>query len=138
MFGFTKQEKTIILFLIVTFTIGTGIIYFKKLTYQNNKKEYKSIYEELDKQFYEISKNDSITFIKEGKKTQDTISIKININTADENELIKLPGIGPKLSKEIIQYRNKNGKFKNANEIIKIKGIGKKKFEKISQFIYVE
>jgi len=138
MFGFTKQEKTIILFLIVTFTIGTGIIYLKKLTYQNTKKEYKSIYEELDKQFYEISKNDSITFIKEGKKTQDTISIKININTADENELIKLPGIGPKLLKEIIQYRNKNGKFKNVNEIIKVKGIGKKKFEKISQFIYVE
>jgi comEA protein len=138
MFGFTKQEKTIILFLIVTFTIGTGIIYLKKLTYQNTKKEYKSIYEELDKQFYEISKNDSITFINEGKKTQDTISIKININTADENELIKLPGIGPKLLKEIIQYRNKNGKFKNVNEIIKVKGIGKKKFEKISQFIYVE
>lgn len=138
MFGFTKQEKSIILFLIITFTIGTGIIYLKKLKYQNTKKEYKSIYEELDKQFHEISTNDSTMFINKGKQAQDTISIKININTADENEFMKLPGIGPKLSKEIIQYRNKNGKFKNVNEIIKIKGIGSKKFEKISQFIYVE
>ncbi|NVM00795.1 MAG: helix-hairpin-helix domain-containing protein [Candidatus Helarchaeota archaeon] len=138
MFGFTRQEKSVIIFLIITFTIGTGIITIRKLSYRNTIEQFKSRYSEMDKNFSEISKNDSLFNIQKEKDANQTINLKININTADEDELIKLPGIGPVLSKRIVSYRKSVGKFKKTSEIINVKGIGKKKFEKILPFIYID
>ena len=138
MFGFTRQEKSVIIFLIIIFTIGTGIITIRKLSYRDTAEQFKSRYSELDKEFSEISKNDSLLTIQKEKRENQTINSKININTADEGEFMKLPGIGTVLSKRIINYRNSIGKFKTVNEITKIKGIGEKKFEKILPHIYIE
>ena len=55
----------------------------------------------------------------------------VNINSADFDALVTLPGIGKATAGKIIQYRDKHGKFKAKNELINIKGIGMKKFEKI-------
>lgn len=62
---------------------------------------------------------------------------KININTAQKDDLKKIVGIGEAMADRIIEYRQKNGKFKNIEEIKNIKGIGKGKFEKIKKFIMV-
>ncbi|MDA3897720.1 MAG: ComEA family DNA-binding protein [Desulfobacteraceae bacterium] len=51
---------------------------------------------------------------------------KININTATVEELIQLKGVGEKLSQAIIDYREKNGLFKNVVDLENIKGIGPK------------
>lgn len=56
---------------------------------------------------------------------------KINLNTATEEQLQSLPGIGPSSAKNILEYRNKAGKFNRIEEIINVKGIGEKKFQKI-------
>ena len=138
MFGFTRQEKSVIIFLIIIFTIGTGIITIRKLSYRDATEQFKSRYSEIDKEFSEISKNDSLISIQEEKRTNQTINLKININTAGEGELMRLPGIETVLSKRIINYRNSIGKFKIVSEITKIKGIGEKKFEKILPYIYIE
>ena len=63
---------------------------------------------------------------------------KVNINTASKEELSGLIGIGPVIAERIIEYRNKNGPFKNKEEITKIKGIGEKTFEKIKDLIVIE
>lgn len=63
---------------------------------------------------------------------------KVNINTASEDQIAILPGIGPKLATEVVNYRTNNGNFKSIDEIKKINGIGDKKFEKIKNFIAVE
>ena len=55
----------------------------------------------------------------------------VNINTAGVEEWDKLPGIGPALGQRIIDYRQKNGRFKDINEIKLVSGIGEKLFEKI-------
>ena len=62
---------------------------------------------------------------------------KININTATQEELESLPGIGKVKAKAIIEYREKYGKFKNEKDIIKVKGIGEKTYEKIKDLIEV-
>ena len=49
---------------------------------------------------------------------------KIDINSADEATLSTLDGIGPAKAKAIIEYRNKNGKFKSIEEFEKVPGIG--------------
>lgn len=61
--------------------------------------------------------------------------VVININTADRDELELLPGIGPALAEEIINYRTQNGPFENPGDIVGVKGISDAKFAAIAAFI---
>lgn len=62
---------------------------------------------------------------------------KININTATEQELESLKGIGPATAKNIIRYREEYGGFSSIEEIKNVKRIGEKIFEKIKADICV-
>ncbi len=62
---------------------------------------------------------------------------KININTAGEEELMTLPGIGPVIAKRIIEYREAKNGFKTIEELMNVKGIGKKKFEQLKDKVTV-
>lgn len=61
----------------------------------------------------------------------------VNINTADEAELDKLPGVGPSTAQKIIEYRETEGQFASPEDIMKVKGIGKAKYEKMKDRITV-
>ena len=71
-------------------------------------------------------------------KSSENLSSVININTANETELEQLPGIGASIAGRIIDYRNKNGKFKAIEDIKNVTGIGETKFEKIKDLIKVK
>lgn len=62
--------------------------------------------------------------------------IIININTATQEELEKLSGIGESKAKAIIEYRNKTP-FKDIKDILNIEGIGENLFETIKNNIKV-
>ncbi len=68
----------------------------------------------------------------------ESVSTKININTAGVNRLVLLPGIGKKTAQKIVKYRKSNGKFKTLNDLQNVSGIGKKKLEKIKKLLIVE
>lgn len=55
----------------------------------------------------------------------------VRINTATVEQLDTLSGIGPAIAGRIIDYRTKNGGFKDINELKLVSGIGDKLFEKI-------
>ncbi|MGQ9462177.1 MAG: ComEA family DNA-binding protein [Candidatus Fervidibacter sp.] len=59
----------------------------------------------------------------------------VHLNTATEEELTKLPGIGPVLAKRIIEHRRKIGGFKSVDQLLEVKGIGEKKLEQIRHYI---
>lgn len=64
---------------------------------------------------------------------------KININTATAEQLSSgLDGIGDVMAKRIIDYREKNGGFKNIAELKNVPGIGDKTFEKLQNAITVD
>jgi len=63
--------------------------------------------------------------------------VLININTATQEELETLPGIGPVIAKEIITYRQTQGDFKSIEELQKVSGIGPTIYEAIQNQITV-
>ena len=61
----------------------------------------------------------------------------ININTATQQQLETLNGIGPVKAKAIIDYRSKNGAFKSVDDLKKVSGIGDKTLEKLKKDISI-
>ena len=61
----------------------------------------------------------------------------LNINKASAEELCSLPGIGDSIASKIIEYREKNGAFRDISDIIDVSGIGFATFEKIKGKISV-
>ena len=69
--------------------------------------------------------------------TTTKVNIKININTANLEELMLLDGIGPVTAEKIIEHR-KSKPFEKSEDIMDVYGIGEKKFEAIKNLITVE
>lgn len=61
----------------------------------------------------------------------------VNINTATEEELQKLPGIGPVTAGKIVEYRESYGRFVDVYELDEVNGIGEKTIEKLLPYITV-
>ena len=61
----------------------------------------------------------------------------ININTAPQQDLMELPGIGEIKAQAIIDYRNQNGPFTSIEEIQNVSGIGPATFEKLKDLITI-
>ena len=70
------------------------------------------------------------------EETKDTNG-KVNINTATLTELMTLTGIGESKAKLIIEYRTKNGNFKDIKDIMKVKGISETLFSKFKENITI-
>ena len=51
---------------------------------------------------------------------------RINVNTAPAAELEKLPGVGPRLAQEIVDYRAANGPFAGPADLAKVRGISER------------
>jgi competence protein ComEA len=63
--------------------------------------------------------------------------LRVDINTADVEELDELPEVGPSTAQTIIEYREANGGFQSVEELEEIPGIGPETLEKIGPFATV-
>jgi competence ComEA-like helix-hairpin-helix protein len=66
------------------------------------------------------------------------VESKVNINTADVKELMKLPGVGRSLAEKIVQYRDAHGPFKKAGDFRKVEGVGDGLWEKNRERIVIK
>ncbi len=153
---FTKQEKLFIIFLLGGILFGTGAKIYR--VYYGSSAEVNSNREKLEQTGDKIAEkaalidslltNDVKNEITSKKansgnsksdkpKENRLAKASININTAQLEDLIRLPYIGPVLAQRIIDYRSEYGQFRTLDEIREVKGIGIKKLNSIKPYIFI-
>jgi competence ComEA-like helix-hairpin-helix protein len=63
---------------------------------------------------------------------------RLNLNTASEEQLQLLPGVGPAKAERIVQFRSKHGQFKRVADLRKVKGFGYKSLKKLEPFLDIK
>jgi competence ComEA-like helix-hairpin-helix protein len=155
--GFTVTELKVILFLLSAFLIGFGYKTLIKTYSPKTRKEFD--YSKEDSLFsvygagYDSVKSNSVTNSSNYKqevlglhkndfstkpKTRLPEKKSINLNTANIEDLVALPGIGKATAQKIIKFRKKTNGFKNLNQLLQVKGIGNSKLKKIRQYLFIE
>lgn len=71
------------------------------------------------------------------KRKAKGVPARMNLNTATPGQLVRLPGIGPRLAERVIAYRTQHGPFRTPGDLIRVKGIGQKKLEKLLPYVFV-
>ncbi len=60
----------------------------------------------------------------------------VNLNSAPEEKLTLLPGIGPAKARAILEHRRAHP-FRRVDELVKVKGIGRKLFGNVRHYVSV-
>lgn len=68
---------------------------------------------------------------------EENVETKVNINTANKEKLMNLPGIGETTAQRIIEYREQNGKFKKIEDLQNVSGIGEAKYNNLKDKITI-
>ena len=76
------------------------------------------------------------------KSLEDTVvscvnMVGVEVNTASEELLTYVSGLGPGLAKNIVTYRNEKGPFKSRTEFRKVTRFGEKAFEQAAGFLRI-
>ena len=64
-------------------------------------------------------------------------SVGVDLNTASVQLLSRVAGIGPAIAKNIVAYREENGKFTARRQLLKVAKLGPKAFEQCAGFLKV-
>ncbi len=61
----------------------------------------------------------------------------IDLNTATQEQLQELPGVGPVLAERIIAFRTQNGGFTSVEQLQGVSGIGEKRYAELKDLVQV-
>jgi uncharacterized protein len=64
-------------------------------------------------------------------------SVGVDVNTASHSLLSHIAGVNASIAKNIVAYREKNGRYQNRMELQKVDKLGKKAFEQCAGFLRV-
>jgi protein Tex len=76
------------------------------------------------------------------KKLDETVEscvnyVGVDLNTASKELLTFVSGMSPAVAKNIVNYRNENGAFKNRRQLLKVPKLGPKAFEQAAGFLRI-
>ncbi len=72
-----------------------------------------------------------------GTTPEEDSSGLVNLNTADYNQLITLPGIGASKANAIIAYRDSHGRFTDVTQVMSVEGIKEGVYAKIKDLVCI-
>jgi competence protein ComEA len=124
------KAVNLLLVAIITFTLGFSALSGNAMA-ASEKKEVTAPPVDKVSAPLKVAPDDN----KSATKATKGIPKDVNINTADKETLILLPGIGPVAAEAILAYRKNNGNFKSVDELTKVKGIGDKTLEKLKPYL---
>jgi competence ComEA-like helix-hairpin-helix protein len=119
MFNLERQERIIVISLVLALLLGLGLMAYK---------------DSRSKVVVQIRHFNAGNV--SGDKTRTDKAI--NINEASAEDLEKLKGIGKALAARITDYRSRNGPFRSKEEIKNVDGIGDGLFNEIKDDITAE
>ncbi|MBT1688905.1 RNA-binding transcriptional accessory protein [Fulvivirgaceae bacterium PWU37] len=64
-------------------------------------------------------------------------SVGVEVNTASKELLSYVSGLTPALARNIVEYRNQNGPFKDRESLMKVSRLGEKVFEQAAGFLRI-
>jgi len=67
-----------------------------------------------------------------------SLGIPIGINSAGEEDLAALPGIGETLAGRIVAYREQIGRFSSVGQLLKVNGLGDKKYSAVKNLVSLD
>ncbi|MBM3244595.1 MAG: helix-hairpin-helix domain-containing protein [Candidatus Omnitrophica bacterium] len=109
MLGLTQQERQVVVFLAAVALAGLGINISQKLIPPVKK------------------------FV-----CAESNSVKININQASLEDILRTRAVPKKIAGEIIAFRDNNGPYIYLEQLKKIKGIKEARFNKLKEFFFAE
>ena len=62
---------------------------------------------------------------------------KLDLNRASREELIEVPGIGPRMAQAIVDLRHKKGSFSRVEDLLEVSGIKEKKLAALTVYLEV-
>ncbi|MCF7886745.1 MAG: ComEA family DNA-binding protein [Candidatus Marinimicrobia bacterium] len=137
MLNLTRQEKSVVRFLLIFFLVGGIIhIYNVKVASKHAISNIETIQDSLKSK---VAYNDSMYFSTSKNSDKKGIDEEpLSLNTATRAQLMQIKGIGPVTADRIIKYREIHGEFHSTQELTNIKGIGIKTVEKIKNEVTIE
>jgi competence protein ComEA len=138
MWGFTRQEQRAILFLLSAFGAGSMVwMYRQSLPAPPVNPAQAAVLEAYAKALQCDTLGSFSQTAKSRSNETPPNPLRIDLNTASEAELVRLPGIGPVMAKRIVEYRKANGPFRQLRDLRRVKGIGAKTYEKIAPLLRI-
>lgn len=125
----TGTEKKVFGFLLVTFTVGLGIRFYRQTSPENRTFDYRS----SDSTFAALS----VAPNKDAESSSVQPGSRVNLNEATKKQLMALPGIGEVTAERILLYREELGAFTSIDQLRKVKGMSKKKLENLKPLVTV-
>jgi comEA protein len=139
--GFTRQEQRAILLLLFAFGIGALVWLYRQSRPLPPVNPAEVAAFEKYARALERDTSGIVALTKaldsKARRAASTLS-QLDLNTAVEADLVRLPGIGPVMAKRIVEYRQTHGPFKRLEDLRRVKGIGAKTYAKLAPLLVVK
>lgn len=144
--GLTPGEKRAVLFISAALLVGLGYRLYQRYTLPEslplNARDSLAV-EAIRKAYFRAAQQDFDSTVEKGVEespdrgsNQDSETVQLlNLNTASQEQLEDLPGIGPVLARRIIEERVRLNGFISLDDLLAVPGIGPGRLERIRSLV---